>query len=99
MDVLFYNKSLREKYPNDIMLFQQMARVGRADTLEGDVVSVTYEVEIGNLATIEMTEDVPRDYVRAARNVHWYAFWKRKGFNTNLWGYSFAVLFFLLFIK
>ena len=99
MDVLFYNKTLREKYPNDVMLFQQMARVGRTDTLEGDVVSVTYEVEIGNFATIEMAEDVPRDYVRAARNVQWYAFWKRKGFNTNLWGYSFAVLFFLLFIK
>jgi hypothetical protein len=99
MDVLFYTKSLREQYPNDVILFQQMARVGRTDNLEGGVVKVTYAVEIGNFATLDMTEDVPRDYVRAAREVQWYALWKRKGFNTNLWGYSFAVLFFLLFIK
>ena len=95
MDVLFYNKNMREKYPSDVMLFQQMARVGRTDNMEGETLSVTYP----NFAGIKVTEEVPRDYVREARETQWYAFWKRKGFNTNLWGYSFAVLFFLLFIK
>ena len=95
MDVLFYDKNLRETYPNKVMLFQQMARVGRTDNMEGDSLSVTYR----NYAGLELTEEVPREYVRAARDVQWYAFWNRKGFNTNLWGYSFAVLFFLLFVK
>ena len=36
MDVLFYDKNLRETYPNKVMLFQQMARVGRTDNMEGD---------------------------------------------------------------
>ena len=116
MDVLFYGKAMRDKFPDKLMLFQQIARLGRTkrtwtdmgedvvswsmdgvptDSADGDVVSVTYR----NFAGLERTEEIPREYVRSAREVQWYAFWRRKGFNTNLWGYSFALIFFVLFIK
>ena len=99
MDVVFYDKNMRERYTNDIVLFQQRAKIGHADNMDGDVISVTYHNTIGRFATLEMTEEVPKNYVREAREIQWYNFWRRKGFNKSLWGYSFSVLFFLLFIK
>ena len=95
-NVLFYTAQMREQFPNDDILFQQNSKLGSVVAVNDDTVTISYLSHYGGVA---LTEDIPKEYVRAAREVHWYQFWKRKGFNTNLWGYGGTILFFLLFIK
>ena len=94
--VLFYEEAVRNRFPNVDFLFEQNASLGQVKTINTDTITVYFESRYGS---VPLEEDVPKRYVRLAREVYWYEFFRRKGFHTNLYGYGFAVIFFLLFVK
>ena len=86
MKVLFYPERMRTV--DDIELWQQTAEIG--ELVSENPMIVKY---MGRL------EEVPKKYVRAVRQERWYAFWRSKGFHTNLYAYALVIIFFLVFIK
>ena len=94
--VIFYPGEMRAKYPNVDVLWEQKASLGRVRRMNSETVTVYWE---GLYGGIEHDEDVPDRFVRPAREVYFYEFWRRKGFHANLYGYAFAGIFFLLFVK
>ena len=95
--VIYYPESVRTRYPDVDLMFDQNASLGQVKEVKLDTILVKYGSVYGSVPLL--TEDVPKRYVRLAREVYWYSFWRRKGYHKNIYGYGFAVLFFLLFVK
>jgi hypothetical protein len=94
--VIYYPKTLRDRFPNIELLWQQNAWLGQVRRINSETITVYYETKYG---AVPMEEDIPQRYVKLARDVYWYEFYHRKGFHVNLYGYGFASIFFLLFVK
>ena len=85
-EVIYYTLKQRQDFPDLNELWDQKAEIGKVEeVLQGSV-------RVGG-------EEVPKMYVRTARQVSWYAFWRRRGFNRNVYWYLFVVLFFVVFIR
>ena len=91
--VIFYSSVQREFTKTDEELFQQ-------GTMMGTVQSVTDDSYVIKPSGFSLTnETVPKKYVRAARQVEWYEFYRAKGYWKSGWFYVLFVIFFLLFVK
>ena len=89
-EVIYYSQKQRNKYQNNLNeLWNQKAEIGKIE-----------EISEGKLRWVRVNrEAIPMMYVRVARQVSWYAFWRRKGFNRNLYWYLFVIIFFIIFIR
>ena len=85
-EVIYYTQKQRQDFPDLNILWDQEAALGVVEeVLEG---------------TVRVNgEEVPKMYVRTARQVSWYAFWRKRGFNRNLYWYLFVIIFFVVFIR
>ena len=90
--VIYYNSSQRKIY-DDEELFKQSTAVGTIIRSGED----SYDIKPSGFSL--SSETVPAKYVRAARQVQWYEFWKSKGYWKSGWFYILFVIFFLLFVK
>ncbi len=91
--VIFYSALQRTQYPNDEQLFNQETYIGQITAAHEDSYDVT--AEGFNLASGK----IPKEYVRAARQLEWYTFWRARGFHKSLWGYIVFIIIFLVFLK
>ena len=85
-EVIYYTQKQRQDFPDLNILWDQEAALGVVE----EVLQGTVRVN---------GEEVPKMYVRTARQVSWYAFWRRRGFNRNLYWYLFIIIFFVIFIR
>ena len=85
-EVLYYDSQQRKAYPNLAELWEKTAKLGTVQ-------------ELGEKWVRIKGEEIPSMFVRVARQYSWYAFWRRRGFNRNLYVYLFIILFFMLFIR
>ena len=85
-EVLYYDSQQRKTFPDLHTLWEQTAKLGIVE-------------EIREASAIVNQEEVPKEFVRIARQYSWYAFWRRRGFNRNLYYYLFIILFFMIFIR
>ena len=95
--VIFYTKKQRDSFENTEELFLSMSTMGEIVKL-GEGMHVIKFGE-SSLLGAELEETVPIGFIRKARFVEWYNFWRSPAFYANLWGYFFFILFFLIFIK
>ena len=85
-EVIYYTQKQRQDFPDLNILWEQNAEIGKVEeVLQGSV-------RVGG-------EEVPKMYVRIARQYSWYSFWRRRGFNRNLYFYLAIILFFMIFIR
>ena len=88
-EVIYYSQKQRDKYPNLEELWNQKAEIGKVE-----------ELSEGRLRWVRVDgEAIPMMYVRIARQVSWYSFWRKRGFNRNLYWYLFVIIFFIVFIR
>ena len=85
-EILYYSKKQRRDYPNLLELWKQVAEMGKVEEILPGSVKVD-------------GQEVPKMYVRTARQVSWYAFWRTRGFNRNLYWYLAVIIFFVIFIR
>ena len=93
--VIFYTKAQREEYPDIDDLFASMTTLGEIKTAGDGMHIVTWK----NIIGMEYEEAIPEEFIRSARIIQWYNFWRGDGFYASLWGYFFFIMFFLIFIK
>ncbi len=103
--VIYYPRAQRDLTVNDEQLFKQGTSLGTIQSVSGD----NYVVKPSELSLVGAVSDasglslnnetVPKKYVRAARQVEWYEFWRAKGYWKSGWFYILFVIFFLLFVK
>ncbi len=93
--VIYYSSAQRAIFKDDEELFKQpttmgtIIRRGSSDT--------SYDIKPSGFSL--SSETVPAKYVRAARQVQWYEFWRSQGYWKSGWFYILFVIFFLLFVK
>ena len=85
-EVIYYTQQQRREFPDLNVLWTQKATLGVVQELLPGTVRIN-------------GEEVPKMYVRTARQVSWYAFWRTRGFNRNLYFYLFVIIFFVVFIR
>jgi|TARA_B100001540_G_C15583321_1_gene540575 hypothetical protein len=85
-EVIYYSQKQRKQYSNLTELWTKKAEIGKVEEVLQGSVRVN-------------GEEVPKMYVRIARQVSWYAFWRARGFNRNLYWYLAVVIFFIVFIR
>ena len=85
-EILYYDSQQRKAYPDLVTLWEQTAKLGKVEEMKDASVMVN-------------REEIPKMYVRIARQYSWYSFWRRRGFNRNLYWYLFVILFFMIFIR
>ena len=85
-EVIYYDSQQRKHYKDLVELWKQKAKVGKVQEVKKGSVMIN-------------GEEVPKMFVRTARQWTWYKFWRRKGFNRNLYYYLFVILFFVIFIR
>ncbi len=91
--VIYYNSSQRKIYGDDEELFKQ-------PTTTGTIISSSDENYVIESSGFSLSsETVPKKYVRAARQIEWYEFWRTKGYWKSGWFYILFIIFFLLFVK
>ena len=91
--VLFYARIQRDLAKTDEELFQEQTFLGTVQSVSED----SYVIKPNGFSLTN--ETVPKKYVRAARQVEWYEFYRKKGYWKSGWFYIFFVIFFLLFVK
>jgi hypothetical protein len=93
--VIYYSSAQRAIFKNDEELFKQSTRLGTVKLGLGP--DGNYVITPSGFSLT--SETVPEKYVRTARQVQWYEFWKSKGYWKSGWFYVLFVIFFLLFVK
>ncbi len=90
--VIYYSTVQREFTQTDEELFQQGTMLGTIQSVSDD----SYVIKASGFSLAN--ETVPKKYVRAARQVEWYEFYRKKGYWKSGWFYILFVIFFLLFV-
>ena len=93
--VIFYSKVQRTLTKSDEELFKLPTFLGTVKL--GLAPDGNYVIQKDGFSLVN--ETVPEKYVRAARQIRWYEFWRKKGYWKSGWFYIFFVIFFLLFVK
>jgi hypothetical protein len=93
--VLYYSKVQRAFAKTDDELFKERSFLGTVKL--GLAPDGNYVIKPDGFSLV--SESVPAKYVRRARQVEWYAFWKSKGYWKTGWFYILFIIFFLLFVK
>ena len=91
--VIFYSAAQQTQFPNDELLFKQDTYIGTISVVHEDTYEIT--TEGFNFAS----GAILKKYVREARHLKWYMFWRKRGFHKSLWGYVVFIIIFLLFLK
>ena len=91
--VIYYSQVQRDFSKSDEELFE-------TETLLGTIQSMSDDSYVIKPTGFSLTnETVPKKYVRVARQLEWYEFWRKKGYWKSGWFYIFFIIFFLLFVK
>ena len=93
--ILFYTSEQRKQFPKLHELWLQPAVLGEGTLQQDGSMHVTYQSWGGKV----QNEEVPPMFWRTPREEQWYAFWQRKGFHTNYYGYAAAIITFLFLFK
>ena len=92
--VIFYTETQR-RGQSDENIYQSNTTIGTIK--EYQPASGEYVIQYESIVGI-LEETVPERYVRAARFIAFYEFWKFKGFYNSLWGYILFILIVFLFL-